>query len=300
MEFSLKSEFSFSRGIAKDRLTSYVILVDDGLAFEQIPHGHVCLVKNREVLRATDLKWEVAAVCISRVPLVQLVAIGTFGKVYVRGSGEEHTESIFPPDTPSSVRLRCGTVIGGEAYAAGMDRCVFKRANRDLWVQIDRGARLPPNSNDVVGFEGIAGSSSNDIYGVGWEGEIWHFDGAKWTQHDSPVNTILTCVCYAGDGSVYAAGRLGMLLVGRGDSWEIIDHSSIKADIWSLVWFKERLYVSTLHSVYALEKGKLLQVDFGEDIPATCYQLSEGDGSLYSIGAKDIMIFDGNKWERVV
>ena len=296
----IKSEFSFSRGIARDRETGYLILVNDELAFEQIPHAYVCGYRKQEVLKGENLKWEVAGICVSRQPMVQLVAVGVFGNVLVRGSGSEHTEAILPVGTAPSVRFRCVRDIDGHAYAAGMDRCVYRRDGRDTWVQMDRGARLTATKAEVVGFEAIDGFSSRDIYGVGWEGEIWHFNGGLWRQVDSPVNTILTSVCCASDGHVYAGGRLGVLMVGRDNSWELIEHNSIKADIWDLAWFSDRLYLSTRSSLYILRNRELVEVDFGLDIPGTCHQLSASEGILCSVGSKDIMLFDGTSWRRVI
>ena len=33
--------------------------------------------------------------------------------------------------------------------------------------------------------------------------------------------------------------------------------------------------------------------------PKTCYRLSADDGVLWSIGAKDVLAFDGKTWTRI-
>ncbi|MCY1449154.1 hypothetical protein D9M71_658760 [compost metagenome] len=103
----------------------------------------------------------------------------------------------------------------------------------------------------------------------------------------------------AGNGVVYASGRKGLLLKGRDDSWEVIDHQSMIDDIWDLAWYHDKLYLSTMHGLFTLDQDKLLAVDFGEDSPNSCYHLSAADGVLWSIGGKDIMAFDGNSWTRI-
>lgn len=300
MSDEIKKEFSYSRGVVRDKESGYFILTNDELADKQIPHAVVFAYQRGTLYNAGRLKWDAAAACFCRQPQEQLVVVGVFGQAYVRGSGDEHNETILSGTPGTRARIRCATAIDGKAHVAGMDRCVFRRDDRDNWTPIDRGTRLAAGSDDVVGFESLDGLSSRDIYGVGWGGEIWHYDGVTWQQVDSPVNTILTGVCCAGDKEVYACGRLGTLLVGEKDRWMVVEHQSTEKDIWGLAWFNNHLYVSTLRAVYTLERGELQTVDFGSDIPRTCYQLSVADGVLWSIGAKDVMAFNGREWARIV
>jgi hypothetical protein len=64
---------------------------------------------------------------------------------------------------------------------------------------------------------------ATELYAVGWQGEIWHYDGEKWHQLPSPTKLVLVDVCCAGDGTVYACGREGLLLKGRDQTWEIVE-----------------------------------------------------------------------------
>ena len=104
----------------------------------------------------------------------------------------------------------------------------------------------------------------------------------------------------AGDGKVYIGGHDGTLIRGRDEEWELVEHEITEDDIWDIEWFKEKLYVSTLHNVYQLDGDKLVPVDFGKDKPKTCYQLSAAEGVMWSNGEHDIMSFDGKKWTRIV
>ena len=69
----------------------------------------------------------------------------------------------------------------------------------------------------VIAAEGPVFSSGHDfgdmverdLVAVGWEGEIWRFDGTQWQQVESPTNRILTCVCTDDDGLSFAGGRNG-------------------------------------------------------------------------------------------
>ncbi|QDH70347.1 hypothetical protein [Marilutibacter alkalisoli] len=180
-----------------------------------------------------------------------------------------------------------------------MNRQVWRRDDAQQWVSLDQGAKPVDGHKEVVGFEAVDGFSESDIYAVGWNGEIWQFDGKAWSQKESPTPLVLTRVLCAGDGAVYASGRKGLLLRGCGNAWEIIDHQSMIDDIWDLAWYREELYLSTMHGLFALDGDKLLPVDFGDDTPDSCHRLSVADGVLWSIGGKDIMAFDGAQWKRI-
>jgi len=190
--------------------------------------------------------------------------------------------------------------IGGKAYAAGMDRQVYRRDGANAWTCIDASMRPPQESEDILGFEGIDAFSEKEIYAVGWKGEIWMYDGKKWAQIDSPTNLVLTAVCCAGDGNVYATGRRGLLLKGRKNKWEVVKQENTKQDLWGMAWYREELYLSSLEQVFILRKEELEAVEIGDDKPQiSCYHLSAADGVLWSIGPKDVMAYDGKVWTRI-
>ncbi len=110
---------------------------------------------------------------------------------------------------------------------------------------------------------------------------------------------MLVDLCCAGDGAVHACGREGLLLKGRQSSWQKVDLGSFAEDIWSLAWFQDRLYLATMENVLALTGAGPKVVRMGKDAPKTCYDLVTGAGMLWSIGAKDIMSFDGKSRTRI-
>ncbi len=293
-------EFSFSTGAIRSKGFAYLIATEDRIAAEQKPHHIVVTWKNGTWGQLVN-NWACPSLCVARVPKEQMIAIGEFGDVQVLGSGEQRSEQIADgPNIPEKRgTLRCVRTIGGRAYAAGMDRQVYRREDANKWVSIDATMRPKPGSSDVVGFESIDGFSERDIYAVGWQGAIWHYDGKKWRQIDSPTNVILTNTCCAGDGNVYISGRLGLLLRGRNDTWEVIEHESTAQDLWGLAWYDGKLYVSSLKQVFTLEGDALAPVDMGDDPAESAYHLSAADGVLWSIGAKDVMAFDGSEWTRI-
>jgi hypothetical protein len=98
---------------------------------------------------------------------------------------------------------------------------------------------------------------------------------------------------------VYAAGKDGVMVKGRNDSWEIIEwEADVDADIWDLCWFAGKLYVATISNLYTLNANRLDEVDFGEIDVSSCYNLTEAQGVLWSIGNQDVLSFDGTNWQR--
>ncbi len=157
----------------------------------------------------------------------------------------------------------------------------------------------PPARGENAGFEDICGFGGEEIYAVGWNGEIWQWNGTRWANYASPTNLILTGACCGGDGKVYVCGQNGTLIRGRSDTWELIEFENVTEDFWDVCWFKGRLYVSSMTMLFIVTNGELLPVDFGADSPATYGRLTEAENVLWSIGSADVFSFDGTAWARV-
>jgi hypothetical protein len=297
-------EMSFVTGAVRRKDIAYFALVADELAKQKNDHGYA-LAWNDPKWFGSDigmLPWTAAGVAVARTPLEQGVLVGLGGEVLCLGSGDVHHEKIREgePDSPGKRGLMRGVRgIGKTVFAVGMSRQVYRRDGVNAWTCIDQSARPKPGDQTVTSFESVDGFSEEDLYAVGRRGEIWHYDGKTWRPVDSPTNVILTNVCCAGDKSVYVCGRLGMLIRGRGQRWEVIEHESTQDDFWGIAWLGDRLYLSTMRGVYSLKDKILEPVDFGDDIPKSYYHLSAWDGVLYSIGAKDVMMFDAKQWRRI-
>ncbi|MGH2624519.1 MAG: hypothetical protein ACRDE7_12690, partial [Sphingobacterium sp.] len=192
--------------------------------------------------------------------------------------------------------------IGSTVYAAGMGRQIYRRTSRGNWIPIHEGViNKPKHYLDVTGFESIDGVSEDEIYAVGFNGEIWRYHEEKWQKIDSPTNLTIERVRATSSDVTYACGQKGVLLRGRGDAWDIVRHEETEDDFWGLEWFLGRLYLATHGELFTLnEQDELKRVDLGLPGLRTYSQLHAAEGALWSFGAKHVAwTKDGETWHDV-
>jgi hypothetical protein len=75
-------------------------------------------------------------------------------------------------------------------------------------------------SGTTQGLYGVSGSSASNIYAVGYNGTIVHFDGTSWSAQNSGTTEQLSGVWVGAQGEVYAVGVHGTILYDDGtNSW---------------------------------------------------------------------------------
>jgi hypothetical protein len=289
--FDFSKKCLYSRGAARQHDIVYLSLKDRKLARRSVLHSRLIAIFSGKWAPLIDVEWATAGMCFVSKPHEKLVVVSPEGHVYTYIGGKATTESI----RPKPFELRGCSAISGEAYACGMKRQVYRRVAEGRWVSI---AAPVGDGKRVSGFEAIAGFSDADIYAVGWEGEIWQHQQNKWVERSSPVNVILTGVCCAEDKSVYVCGQDGTLLKGRNERWEVLDQPDLEDDLWDICWFGNKLYAASMSTLYELKGSRLVPVNFGKELPRSCYKLTAADGVLWSVGQESVFSFDGKKWTQ--
>lgn len=292
MPKEITEHYMYATGAARFHDLLYLSVRDRALVEKEAEHSSFLGYDQGDWHQNGLTDWNTVAMCMVKHPEEKVVAISEDGEVWTYIGGKASEEQIKP--APSV--LRAMATIDGIAYACGMKREVFKRKGEDVWHPMHAPA---PKKGQKAGFEAIGGFTGSEIYAAGWEGEIWMWNGKKWSQLDSPVNLILTSVCCAPDDHVYVCGQEGTLLCGRRDSWRLISSDDVTDDFWDIRWFKDHLYVATLTGLFEYVGKTLEQVDFGKHAPNTCGRLTDADGVLWSIGADDVFSFDGKKWTAI-
>jgi hypothetical protein len=292
MPHQISKDSLYVTGAARFSYLIYLAIKDRGLVKEEVEHSRFIAFQRGQLAHMGDRNWSAVALCVVKKPAEKMIAISEDGEVFTYVAGKAKDEAI----KPAPVVLRAIGVVDGLAIACGMKRQVYRRVRENSWLAMHAPAP-PPGEN--AGFEAIAGFSGDEIYAVGWNGEIWEWNGSKWLNRTSPTNLILTGVCCAGDDKVYVCGQNGTLLQGRHDLWDVIDLEGMADDLWDVHWFNDTLYLATMTTLYTYTSAGLAPVDFGDDEPETCYRLTDAEGVLWSVGSDDVFSFDGAVWTRV-
>lgn len=275
----------------------YIVASDTKTEMEE-PHA-ITFKWDRGKFTQGDRNYNAHSLCLINKPELGLVDISEQGYYSVTTANGLMSGDILENSKPLPKEARYGgfrsvSEIAGRAFAVGIRGLVYQLDELDLWKRIDDGLLNTFNIQAIHGFD------ASDIYAVGRKGEVWHYDGKAWDKLDMPTNANLTSVKCAANGTVYITGHSGTLLCGSDETWKIINHESTDEDLWDIEWFEDKVYVSSMSWVYRLEGHRLVKIDFGNDTPKTCYQLSTADGVMWSNGEYDIMSFDGKAWIRIV
>jgi hypothetical protein len=275
-----------------------VALANDDMIKGQTPFSFLAVKRGNEWLEGGSTAWDAAALVATQSPLSQFILVGPEGQVHVTGSGDRHTEDIadgkyVPRDYGF---IRGARTIDGVAMVCGMKKQVYRREGSHRWRCISQQIVGGPG---VHGFEAIDGFAGDDVYAVGWSGEIWHYDGADWRQCDSPFGGLLVDVCCGGDGVVYAIGRGNTLVVGRNGAWTARS-TELPVELSALCWFRGTLYAASTRDIFALdESGQFSALEIPDDFPQTCGELATNGEVLVSAGARDLFKFNGTSWIRL-
>jgi hypothetical protein len=289
----LLDKFSMVRGIVLHDCSAIVGMVDPNLVENKIGHCffRVVLVGS-SVSMDRYSRWN----CVSAASHAgdDAVFLGEWGQIAHVRAGSLIETSISGPDIAPRRRgpLRALRKIEQSLFAAGMNRQVYRGSLAGAWSNVSC-----PAPDGISGFEAIDGFGDDEIYCVGWEGAICWLEQGTWQEASSPTNVVLTAVCCAAEGIVYAAARNGVILVGRRDSWRILEQDMIQGDIWSIAQGADGVYFATTRGVFRFD-GKDFEPAL---IPATTFfDLHADGGALLSTGSKDLALFDGTTWQKLL
>jgi hypothetical protein len=248
----------------------------------------------------TSVSWQAVGICGVASPTVETYMIGADGEVLrgqKTGFSEEHVDA--KKNRPNSLGIiRDAKLIDGCVFAAGMGRQVYQRDPEGHWQCISES--ILSSDSPPVGFNSIAGWSTDDLIAVGFGGEIWRYQSGRWSQLSSPTSVALHSVQPAGKNRAYACGQLGTLLEIDGDKVRQVQHKGTQENLFGLTYFRDSLYVASLKSIYVLANDQLKAVGDAPEEHLTTGHLSSDNVSIWSVGAHHLQSStDGNKWSAV-
>jgi len=138
------------------------------------------------------------------------------------GSGESRPIDLRPqscPDPPG------GSIISNPIDFA--NRKSHRESSHLNWTQQISG------TNQTL--YDVWGSSPNDVFAVGNEGTIVHYDGTNWSHQNSGTDNLLFSVWGSGSSDVFAGGTRGTILHYDGTSWSLQDSDGLDqnvVDLW--------------------------------------------------------------------
>jgi hypothetical protein len=269
----------------------------DHLVEQDIENGVVLYLKDTglEMRRAWDFKTRFCGLLPNTGD--DLIAVGEYGQVVMisqNGAATDDTINASGVSPEGRGPLCRGVVIEDSVVMVGMNRQVYRRDPTGEWIVMEAGL---PASDQVTGFNGVAGSSLSSLYAVGWDGEIWKFDGSRWNPMVSPTHWILTAVCVADDGRVYSCGQNGSVLRATNDRWEALK-TECWDDLWAIECFQGEIFAAGLRRLWRLNAADELDlVDAAECESFGTF--AKCKGALWSIGAKAVMSYDGKDWNQL-
>jgi len=208
------------------------------------------------------------------------------------------------------------TNIDGEVYAYGMVRSVFKRTGVKAWEKITSESKHPNIYRDIdrrrgnligdfVGFSALDGFNANDIYAGGNQGDFWHYNGKEWRRIELPINSDISTITCSKDGKVYIGSRVGNVVVGRDNSWEVIKGRTY--EMTHSCWFDDKVYFSSQDGriyTYDETKKELIEATFKTSYPKHMHHLIRGiascDECLVAYTSVQAYAYDGEVWHEVI
>jgi hypothetical protein len=237
-------------------------------------------------------------------PRSQLVSVSLDGQVFLMGSGTSDFEARIPESKTGPLRGSVQRVfsIDGVVYVAQGNRGLCKRAGPNDWRSLCEGLPVASSwkARDEQGFKSADGFSEQDIYAGGGQGDLWQFDGAKWSQLSFPSNMQIETICCAGDGNVYVSCQFGALYRGRANSWTKIEEGNQTLPYRGMVWFQDKLWCTSDYGVWTLENGRIRKPNVPDEVFIKAGHISCNDGVLLLAGTNGAAVFDGKSWVEIL
>lgn len=214
----------------------------------------------------------------------------------IKGAGLSHTEE----SRGYMTRIRH---IGDALYACGYAGQVYKR-QKEKWERFDAGIRdKSPSSLTTIATPldliDIHGLHQSDIYIVGSEGFIAHYNGMNWSILPPITRACLYGIFIQSESEVWVAGSNGTILKGNAiNGFRAICRKTLDCDFYSIANFEDEYYIGASDGLYNMRHGKILKVNLPEKI-IEIDSIETKNGTLWALGSKKLIRYDGTTWKLI-
>ena len=190
--------------------------------------------------------------------------------------------------------------IGNNLYACGSQGQVYCKTAAG-WISTDNDLFVPFSGKVERCSLSIDGSSEDDIIVVGEQGLVYSRNGERWCQLDSPTNLSINYVLYSSDGSVYVCGDGGFInKLHKPNQWlDLSDLTITKRSLRSMTEFKGKIYIAAEDKLLWTDGKDIGEIDIPLDIEPSFMAIDSSHDSLWCVGDKSILNYDGNIWNSI-
>jgi hypothetical protein len=262
---------------------------------------------------AYDLDWHVTSACLwvgTETRPRSYVLLSVEGQVEIQDAGVDgcRSEVIGDAGLHGDWSANFGYVfairqIGETLYVCGSNRQVYRRSADGIWAHADQGILLPETDTSMRCLMDIAGRSEDSIYAVGYQGEIFYFDGNVWAKIDVRLDEDLFEIKIVSENEVYIVGANGTLLKGCYRSgFKNLSAIEDNQRFSSVEFFNGTLFLASNLGMFVYDSVQNKIVPYKTNLTrdlVDCHVLRARDGVMWSIGYKDLACFDGKTWKRL-
>lgn len=189
--------------------------------------------------------------------------------------------------------------IAGSWYAVGGHHQIYREDN-GRWNPIDSSVFIPGEEGEAKILLSIDGNSETDIYTVGFNGVIFHYNGISWKLLDSPTNLGLQRVLCISKEEIYICGYGNSLYRGNKKEWRALTEPDDAITYWDMAYFKGRVYVCTKKKLFEIQNDQLKEVNIPVKGPLGFYRMDSDEYELWTCGNECLLKFDGENWEQYI
>jgi hypothetical protein len=128
--------------------------------------------------------------------------------------------------------MSSGTIEGLDGVWGSNGSDVFAVGSNGTILHYDGTAWSPMSNGTTERLRGVWGSGASDIFAVGDDGTIMHYDGVTWSAMSSGTTVGLNAVWGSSGSEVFAVG--GTILHYDGTSWSVMSSPTAPypSDVW--------------------------------------------------------------------